>query len=155
MGVVLIRNGTPCVFEAAATVLCTPLDQWIARGVEQKYVLKRLRPPHEVTSEQYKKIEAVALTFEGKPYDSTFEWSDTRIYCSELVWKIFERALHLEIGTPATLGEFDLNGSEVKELLTKRYGGKPPLKERVISPQAMFSSELLMQIYPSLHMKRS
>src|SRR5437867_163185 len=27
------------------------------------------------------------------PYDLTFEWSDDKIYCSELVWKVYERAL--------------------------------------------------------------
>ena len=45
-------------------------------------------------------MRQVGESFRGRPYDLTFEWSDERIYCSELVWKIYERALGIEIGPP-------------------------------------------------------
>jgi hypothetical protein len=34
MGLIFNRDGKPYVFEAVATVRFTPLDQWIARGVD-------------------------------------------------------------------------------------------------------------------------
>jgi uncharacterized protein YycO len=34
----------------------------------------------------------------GKKYDIYFGWDDQRIYCSELVWKIYKRGANIEIG---------------------------------------------------------
>ncbi len=89
MGIIFFRNGKPYVFEAIRTVQYTPLDQWIHRGKNGKYVVKRLQNADSlITPQSVKKLKTVASTFKGKPYDLTFEWSDDSIYCSELVWKI-------------------------------------------------------------------
>src|SRR5262245_30830757 len=96
MGVIFTRDGKPYVLEASATVRFTPLDAWIARGEHGAYVVKRLRTPP--TAAQIEKLRKAARAFEGLSYDSTFEWSDARIYCSELVWKIYDRGLSVEIG---------------------------------------------------------
>ena len=87
VGIVLYRDGKPFVFEAIATVRYTPLAEWIARGEGARYVVKRLA--RGLTSEQAARLRAEASKFEGKPYDLYFEWSDARIYCSELVWKMY------------------------------------------------------------------
>jgi len=39
MGVVVVRDGKPTVFEAIATVRYTPLERWAARGDGGKYVV--------------------------------------------------------------------------------------------------------------------
>jgi len=54
--------------------------------------------------------------FEGKPYDLYFEWSDERIYCSELVWKLYKFLTGLRIGELNRLKEFDLTRPEVLKL---------------------------------------
>ena len=36
--------------------------------------------------------------FLGRPYDLTFDWSHDRMYCSELVYKVYDRALGIKIG---------------------------------------------------------
>jgi hypothetical protein len=33
-------------------------------------------------------MKATGEGFLGKDYDLTFGWSDERLYCSELVWKV-------------------------------------------------------------------
>lgn len=43
-------------------------------------------------------MKQIGEKFKGKPYDIYFEWSDDKIYCSELVWKIYKHALDIEIG---------------------------------------------------------
>ena len=68
----------------------------------------------------------MASTFEGKPNDSAFNWSDDRIYCSELVWKIFHRALKIGTGDLRKLKEFDLSRPEVQKQLRGRYPGGGP-----------------------------
>lgn len=45
-----------------------------------------------------KKMKKVGEKYIGKDYDLYFEWSDSRIYCSELVWKIYKESIGLEIG---------------------------------------------------------
>ena len=88
-------------------------------------------------------MRQVGESFRGRPYDLTFEWSDERIYCSELVWKIYERALGIEIGALQPLAAFDLSDPVVKQKMRERWGGPPPASEQLISPAAMFASDLL------------
>jgi len=147
MGVILKRGGRPLVFEAIATVRYTPLDAWIARGKDGHAVVKRLKNAREtLTADALARLRRSAGRFEGRPYDLTFEWSDHRIYCSELVWKMFHEALGIEIGVRQKLGEFKLDDPLVKAKMQERYRGHPPLDETVIAPGAMFESPLLSTV---------
>lgn len=144
MGIILLKQGKPYVFEASRTVRYTPLKEWIERGVGKHYVIKRLKNSDELLDESaIAKLTQYAREFEGKPYDLTFEWSDQRMYCSELVWKMYDRGLNIQLGELQQIKDFDLTNPAVKAKLYERYGNNIPLAEPVISPQAMFDSELL------------
>jgi len=135
------------VFEAVQPVKRTPLDKWIARGKDGKYVIKRLKNADQVlNSATLTKMKQVGDRFNGKNYDLTFEWSDDKIYCSELIWKIYQRATGIEIGKLEKLSDFDLTNEAVKQKMKERYGDKIPTNEIVISPVAIFDSELLTTI---------
>jgi hypothetical protein len=144
VGVILMRDGKPYVFEAIATVRYTPLDAWIRRGDGGRHVVKRLTTP--LTGAQAEKLRAAAGPFEGKPYDLYFEWSGDRIYCSELVWKMYQQALDVKLGELQKLREFDLTHPTVKARMRERYGTKVPLDEPVISPAGLFASPLLIEV---------
>ena len=144
MGVILLQNGQPCVFEAVQTVRCTPLARWIGRGDGGRFVLKRLKAAPDAAAQA--KLARVAKSFAGRPYDLNFDWSDARIYCSELVWKLYDRALGLRIGQLQQLRDFKLDDAAVRAKMRERYGKKVPLAESVISPVAMFESELLVEV---------
>ncbi|HJV90638.1 MAG TPA: YiiX family permuted papain-like enzyme [Holophagaceae bacterium] len=147
MGIVLMKDGQPCVFEAIATVRYTPLAQWIERGQGRHYVVKRLAQASMVlTPPRLARLRSEAKRFEGRPYDLTFEWSDQRIYCSELVWKLYKVSTDLEVGKLEHLRDFNLDTPTVKAKLRERYGADIPLNESVISPKAMFESELLQTV---------
>lgn len=142
MGIVFFRGGSPYVYEAIKTVQYTPFKKWVARGAGGHYVVKRLRDAdHILTPDAIVKLRQAAAEFRGKPYDLTFEWSDARIYCSELVWKIYYRALGLRVGRLQKLREFDLSDPLVKAKMEERFGKTIPLEENVISPGEMFSFE--------------
>lgn len=135
------------VFEAVQPVKRTPLDKWIARGKDGKYVIKRLKNADQVlTPSTLTKMKQVGDQFNGKNYDLTFEWSDDKIYCSELIWKIYQRAIGIEIGKLEKLSDFDLTNEAVKKKMKERYGDKIPTDEIVISPAAIFDSELLRTV---------
>jgi uncharacterized protein YycO len=91
-------------------------------------------------------MKQVGEEFRGKNYDLTFEWSDDKIYCSELIWKIYQRATGIEIGKLEKLSDFDLTSDAVKKKMKERYGNKIPLNEIVISPASIFNSELLVTV---------
>ncbi len=84
--------------------------------------------------------------FMGKHYDIYFEWTDEKIYCSELIWKIYKQATGLEVGKLQQLKDFDLTSIAVKQKMKERYGNKIPLDETVISPVNIFNSELLRTV---------
>ncbi|HPY80250.1 MAG TPA: YiiX family permuted papain-like enzyme [Bacteroidales bacterium] len=146
-GIIFIDNDEYYVFEAIQPVKSTQLDKWIARGKDGHYVIKRLKNADQVlNSETLKKMKQEGEKFKGKNYDLTFEWSDDKIYCSELIWKIYQRATGIEIGQLQKLGDFDLTSEEVKEKLKERYGDNIATDEIVISPIAIFNSELLKTV---------
>lgn len=147
MGLVLMRNGKPFVFEAAGVVQYTPLDRWVARGVGGHFVVKRLRDASEVfTPSAIERLHRASRKYQGKPYDLTFEWSDDRMYCSELVWKSYQRELGVRIGELQKIKEFNLTDRAVKKKMQERYGAHVPLEEPVISPVAMFESPRLVTV---------
>lgn len=144
MGVIVHRDGKPYVFEAIGRVSYTPLQPWIERGVGGRYVVRRLRKP--LSAAQATALRGSMAAFQGRPYDPAFEWSDRRIYCSELVWKLYQRALGIRIGELQRLRDFRLEDPAVRAKLRERYGKRVPLQEPVISPAAMHDSPLLVTI---------
>lgn len=141
----IFKNGKEYyVFEAVQPVKFTKLDKWITRGKEGKFVIKRLKNAAKIlTPSTLEKMKEIGNRMRGKSYDLTFEWSDDKIYCSELIWKIYQRATGLQIGQLQKLKDFDLSDKTVQTLMNKRYGNRIPMDETVISPVAIFNSELL------------
>ncbi len=148
MGILYIEEGQPLVYEAVEPVKFTPLEQWIARGEGGHYVAKRLREADTLlTEEALGKMFFAGRPFAGRHYDLRFEWSDDRVYCSELVWKIYQRALGIELGELQTFADFDLSDERVREKIAERWGDSLPTDEPVISPAAIFASPLLETVY--------
>ncbi|MEM0578311.1 YiiX family permuted papain-like enzyme [Flavobacterium polysaccharolyticum] len=146
-GIVYRDKGQFYVFEAIQPVTTTPLTKWIARGENGHYVIKRLKNADQIlTDKSLQKMKREGEQFIGKDYDLTFEWSDDKIYCSELIWKVYQRAIGIEIGKLEKLSNFDLTHEAVKKKMNERYGDKIPKNEIVISPAAIFDSELLLTV---------
>ena len=95
MGMIVNKNGQLWVLEAIQPVKYTPLKQWINRGLNQAYIVKRYTPL--LTSKQQQLLVTHAERFLGKPYDIYFGWDDHAIYCSEIVWKAYRSALGVEL----------------------------------------------------------
>jgi len=147
VGVVFEDQGELFVYEAVQPVKITPLDDWIEHGQGNRYVAKRLIGADSLlTPAILARMKAIGKSHMGKNYDLYFEWSDERMYCSELVWKIYEQVLGIEIGKRQPLRSFRLDHPIVKELLHERYGNTLPLDEPMISPGDMFNSTMLATI---------
>lgn len=145
-GIIYKEDDKYYVFEAIQPVTKTRLDQWIARGKDNNYVVKRLVIAKEGLRDwQLKQIKEAGKEMAGKDYDLYFGWNDDKMYCSELVWKLYN-----DIGIPLCptqeLKDFDLTHPIVKEKLRDRYGHNIPLNEKVVSPVAIFNSDLLYTV---------
>ena len=146
MGMIVTRQGKPYVLEAAARVSYTPLSQWTAQGERGHYVVKRLRDTSLLTPQARDQLAKTGAEYVGKPYDLVFAWSDEQIYCSELVWKIYQRALGVKVGALAPLKSFDLASPAVRAKMQERYGKNIPWDEPIISPAAMYESDQLVTV---------
>ncbi|MEO0468095.1 MAG: YiiX family permuted papain-like enzyme [Bacteroidota bacterium] len=147
MGILFQEKGKWFVFEAVQPVKMTALDRWIKRGKDQHYVVKRHRDAEEIlTDSVLGEMKQLGKAFAGKNYDLAFGWSDEQVYCSELVWKLYQRAAGIEIGRLANLKDFDLTSPLVNTKLQERYGENLPLEEIVISPAAMFNDSDLITV---------
>ncbi|SDC68231.1 YiiX family permuted papain-like enzyme [Williamwhitmania taraxaci] len=147
MGIVYNENGKLYVYEAVQPVKLTPFEEWVNRGERRHFVVKRLKDAESVLdSETLRKMKKVGEKYNGKNYDIYFEWSDEKIYCSELVWKIYKETTGIEIGKLQHLSDFNLSNEVVRKIMKERYGEKIPLDENVISPVSMFESDKLTTI---------
>jgi len=148
MGIIYKQENDFFVYEAVQPVKLTPLKDWIKRGENGHYVVKRIKNSQNLlTPETLVKMKQIGEKYTGKDYDLYFEWSDSRIYCSELVWKIYKEAVGLEIGELEKLGDFNLTDKAVKQKLMERYGENIPNDELVISPASMFDSDQLITVF--------
>ncbi len=144
MGIVYRIDGKLFVYEAVQPVKLTKFNNWINRGKNRHYVIKRLVNSDEIlTQEILAKMKRIGDKFEGKNYDLYFEWSDDKIYCSELVWKIYKEGAGIEIGELEKLADFNLQNTIVQKKMKERYGENIPMDEIVISPAKMFNSDKL------------
>lgn len=133
---------------AVQPVKSTRLGEWVNRGEGGHFVVKRFRDADRLLKPaQLQKLKAEGTKLQGKDYDLYFEWSDDRIYCSWLVWKMYKRALGIEVGRTQHLGDFDLSDPAVSAKIRERWRGDPPKRGIVISPAAMFESDQLITVF--------
>lgn len=146
-GIIYIDKGKKYVYEAVQPVKITPLEEWIESGENNSYLVKRLKNAEKVlNSSTLKHMKDYGSKFKNKDYDIYFEWSDNKIYCSELVWKIYKNGANIELCNLERLKSFNLTNPKVKKILSERYGNKIPLEEKVVAPSQIASSPLLETI---------
>lgn len=147
VGIIMKNKGKLVVFEAVQPVKLTPIDQWIKQGEGSTYSLKRLKNREEILTEMaLQKMRIKVDQWIGKNYDIAFDWSDKKLYCSELVWKLYKEGCGIEVGKLKQLKEYDLSHPVVKKAVEQRYGKEIPWDEKMISPQAIFESKLLKTV---------
>jgi hypothetical protein len=151
MGVIVQENGRWWVYEAIQPVTRTALGAWIRRGKNGHFVVKRLKQQVLDMSSPKNQMALVdeMRKYFGLNYDLFFQWSDDRIYCSELAFKAYAAAHRIQIGQVQTLSEMDLSSEKVKLLLAEReklMGKEANMNEAIITPVSMMNSLLLVEI---------
>lgn len=140
VGVVFEREGALWVLEAVEPVRWTRFDAWRRRGRGREYAVRRVREPLDRDAVARLRTEGERLL--GSAYDARFEWGDERVYCSELVWLMFERALERRLVEPQRWRDLPLSRA-ARRLARARLGGLPPADGELVTPVALLESELL------------
>ncbi len=147
VGIIYQEGDDYYVYEAVQPVKLTPIKAFIDRGENKYYVVKRLKTSDEfLTPEGILKMKEIGKKYLNKNYDLRFEWSDEKIYCSELVWKIYQQAFDIKIGELQKIKDFDLTDPVVKAKAQERYGNDIPMEELIITPDRMFQSDKLITV---------
>lgn len=147
VAMIVEKDGKLVVVEALQPVKYTPIEDWIKQGKESKFTQCRLKDADKVlTTEVKQKMRKLAKANVGKNYDLYFEWSDEKMYCSELVWKIYKEAAGVEVGKIRKFKEYDFSHPEVKKQLKERYGNNIPSEEKIVSPEDIFNSDKLVKV---------
>jgi hypothetical protein len=148
MGVVFLEPSGPMVFEAVSPVGYTSFANWTARGKGQRYVVKRLRDADtRLDARTLGNMKKIGKSWLGRPYDLQFRWSDDSLYCSELVYKLFERGAGIRIGREQRASEMNLDDERVEAARKSRFGrgGFDPA-ETVVTPGSMFDDDQLVTV---------
>jgi len=146
-GIVFIQKGKKYVFEAVQPVKYTSLGAWINHGKENHFVVTRIKNASILLSPQtIQRMKAYGNQLNNKDYDLYFEWSDDKIYCSELIWKIYKNGAGIELCPLQKLKDFNLKDPRVQTILAERYGNNIPLEENVVAPSNLENSKIVTTI---------
>lgn len=148
VGLVFFRDGKPMVIEAMQPVRITPLASFIARNPKSFYAMRLKDADSRINADAVKKAERYCNTMLGKDYDLQFRWSDEKIYCSELVWKVYKNAVGIELCKPRPFKSYNLKDPTVQRMVKARYGDANtlPLDELAVAPSDLAESPLLVEV---------
>ena len=93
VGLVVKRRGKLVVAEALSRVKYTTISSYTKRGKRNQ----QLRYHKELNPAQKKRLNLAARRYMGKRYDPYLSWSDERMYCSEMVQKVYQDALGVSL----------------------------------------------------------
>ena len=137
-GIIVMKNGKPYVLETLKTLVLTPLDKFIARGVDSKYWLKRSNKEN---------IKIKYDSYLSKPYDLAFKFNNGKFYCSELVYDIYKNQLGIELCEPKKVSTYLILGADklpaIKKAMEKRGITQ---NQYAVAPVDIFESKYLESI---------
>lgn len=144
VGVVEVTPQGAFVIEAIQPVSRTPWAKWRRRSIDERVLVKRLPG---LSAAQARRVIETAGSMLGRPYDAAFAWDDQRLYCSELVRKVFGRGAGIELGRMERLGSLKLG--LIGPALRQRYGGRVPLDRQLVTPASIADDRRLETVWSS------
>ena len=148
VGIVFRHGGKLCVFEGTSPkAKFTPIAEFVAHNPKGEYLLRRaVDGEKKLTSEIIGKMKTEAERLENMPYDMAFGWSDDAVYCSEVVWKVYQRGAAVELCATKKFKDFDLRDPRVKKKLNEIHGKTIPYEETVVAPSDLETTARLQTI---------
>ncbi|MGV3638399.1 MAG: YiiX/YebB-like N1pC/P60 family cysteine hydrolase [Flavobacteriales bacterium] len=147
VGVLFMETDRWMVYEAVGPVRSIPLEKWVTHGTDGRWVAKRwVDAGTEAPQALRSALKKAGARFNGLPYDLEFRWNDDRMYCSELVWKMYAEGVGVRLCEPKPMRDHALGSPAVQQVMRERYGSTPPLDEPMIAPGALFDCPLVRTV---------
>jgi uncharacterized protein YycO len=145
VGIIFYDESSPYVFEAVQPVRITPLNVFVSRGKDSKYIVKRFKGV--LTDDKLKDMYLYGKTHLGKNYDSKFLWSDGEMYCSELVYKTYQ-SIGIILCDKSHFYDYDLGYENVQNVIDYRYKNDVfDNNTEVVTPVDLLNSDMLYTVY--------
>ncbi len=137
VGVVVELSDRRVVLEAVEPVRLTEWEVWKARG-DGVFGARRLEG---ITDADRASLVSAGEKMLGRPYDLAFAWDDDRLYCSELVTKLFAE-VGVTLGERERVDDFPLT-PEMRAGLEQRG---IPLDREVVTPASIYADPDLIPV---------
>ena len=139
---VLVRDGDQwMVAEAIGEVRVTPLKLWLFRSRHCRFAAYRV---DAMKAADMPKLRKAIDAMMGKAHDYHYAPDDDEIYCSELVFRAYERGLGVKIGDWQKLG--DLTWKPFEKFVRSMEEGALPLDREMITPVALTRGPLVRRV---------
>jgi len=138
-------QGELCVLEAVGPVTRTPLKTFVARGRGTGLLVTRFREPYRG---QVRQIVQACLDYQGAPYDTRFEPSADRLYCTELIAQGFEDVTGDPLGARVRIGI--LNWRPYEREVREYFGGAIPLDREVLTPADLAAAPQIERVWSNM-----
>jgi len=142
IGVALKVRQEIFVIEAFGKVRLVPLEEFLKKTQKDELIKVRRLKKKVFTDDEFIRI---AKSFLELDYDREFRWNNyneqglEKIYCSELVYKIYENFIS---GLPIKPMKFDIN----QEYWERYFQGNVPYNELGVSPEDFNQSDLFEDV---------
>ena len=137
------------VIEAVQPVQWTSLFSFVRRSNNLQFEIYRAKFDFDA-----KAIKAFAEKFLGSDYDLIFAWDQNRWYCSELVWKAYEKVTAEHLGVLQKIGDLKVTDPRVLTEAKRRYEAygmtwdqEAWFDSEVITPVQMMKSDKLQKVF--------
>lgn len=151
-GIVIKRGKNLMILEAGRKVKFTSVKNFIRKSKNGWFAVQR--PVKKLTPEQKAKLIKNSKKWLGKPYDIRFAWDSKKIYCTELVYKMYKE-IGIEISDLETKGDILYRDSgyswQLALYIKKVYGDKSKInkKEKILTPVKLLFSDKMNIVYSS------
>ena len=149
VGIVVKRSGEWHVAESVGPLQVNPLSNFIGRSKNKSFKIMRNQ---KFSPKMLPKLYAALYKY-NQPYDIFFEFSDDRIYCSELVYKVFRDVTGIPVGRLQKIKELKLDGPYVSRLIEERLtaiGKQLNPEEPIITPVGLLDDRNLAPVHESI-----
>lgn len=154
VAVLFHEGGQWMVAEANKKVMRTPLHNFISNGPQERFIVKRLKNEiRPLNGEDIFFLRQEVNSMMNRPYDSRFEWDDFKIYCSELIYKAYDRAFGIKIGQIQAMSDLNLSSPAVQRLIETMFTSLGDVfneAEPVVTPVGMLEAENLESVFENL-----
>lgn len=137
------------VAESRVPLACyTPLAHFLARSDAGWYAIRRYQ--NGLTPEQVECLRQACDARMGIAYEPGFSYESKRLFCSKLVYEVYQEALGISIGELETLDQICKKSGQISLLFWRLWFlGRIPWQRLTITPASQLNSPLLQTICES------